>query len=500
MSAEDTKVLRKILKLDATDKSANNSEIDELLEEHEVPKFKTTMATLTNWCESLIRQKKNRPPLGLFTLIGKVMDHHTPHPSAMSAYAQRLTRLRRAITDTYGAEKGKAAIKESKISNSGRTIEKNQIAKAVRDNKHENAFSISLDQIEEICKKMIDDIEDGSTAAQRNAIVLLVELCLGCRVGEVIMASEFSLMESKKIGNRTVQFIRQKGVLKKREPREYTTARPTGSGQAGEGSDADPESEDEELDEEESDMQLVQAGGASAGANAVLEKPVLPYVDAAFLLSKLAEWRSSQNIVPGHYVEKTVRKYNTRMNKLLRAKYLDPKDYKDVRIKTHLLRSIYAAAAYQLFSRANQTLNSFIHEHLGHSNLETGLSYAYVKIIDGKKPILIDDSDEPAVPAGDGMEMDDRPMPQPQPILPSEFNSYSQVAEMASLRAEVQGLRKDMGELISLVKLLLNARDTQKPADAPIIPAVLPAPLPSRDDNVAAPETRVLRRSARIKT
>lgn len=489
--SNNEKILKKILALEPTDQTGKNEDIDALLSETDAVGAKTSMATLTNWCEKLIRAKKARIPIRLFELIGKVIDKHTPSPEARAAYAVRLTQLRKAIVQTYGEEKGMEAIRESKISNSKRTFERNQIAKKVRDKKHVNAFGISLTEIKDLCGKMKTDLETAPGTYQ-HSIVLLFELCTGARIGECINASTFTVMPKRKINGKWVSFIKQVGILKKRIENKDDPEELDDPEQKGEGQEAC----------EHDDDQVGGAPGEQKGyqndeydPRGVLEKPVLPYADPTFLVEQLDAWRVNNAVAnPGTYDEKTVKKFNNRINVLLRKRYLNPDDYPGVRIKTHLLRATYAAAAYQLFSTANQTLNAFIQAYLGHASLEIGLNYSYVKILDAKKDAVVEDPALPEQAAPVDMEID-------VPAEPAIAPVYQSSAEMASLRAELAAMRSDIQQLTSLVRQLVQAQLADRmPPRVGVQVENIPR-LPEREDNLPEPEPAavVLRRSERLK-
>lgn len=512
--SNNEKILKKILALEPTDQTGKNEDIDALLSETDAVGAKTSMATLTNWCEKLIRAKKARIPIRLFELIGKVIDKHTPSPEARAAYAVRLTQLRKAIVQTYGEEKGMEAIRESKISNSKRTFERNQIAKKVRDKKHVNAFGISLTEIKDLCGKMKTDLETAPGTYQ-HSIVLLFELCTGARIGECINASTFTVMPKRKINGKWVSFIKQVGILKKRienkdDPEELDDPEQKGEGQeAGDlGSLQDRYSEH--------DDQVGGAPGEQKGyqndeydPRGVLEKPVLPYADPTFLVEQLDAWRVNNAVAnPGTYDEKTVKKFNNRINVLLRKRYLNPDDYPGVRIKTHLLRATYAAAAYQLFSTANQTLNAFIQAYLGHASLEIGLNYSYVKILDAKKDAVVEDPALPEQAAPVDMEIDVPAEPAIAPVYQSSAEMASLRAEVASMRSDIQqinsnfsAMRSDIQQLTSLVRQLVQAQLADRmPPRVGVQVENIPR-LPEREDNLPEPEPAavVLRRSKRLK-
>lgn len=370
-------LFEKILAIPAI-KSADSAKIDKLIEKESFKTAKTTMSRLVNLADKAIRNKQNPPPVKLFSVIGKVMDKHTPADSR-SIYSKRLTILRKAITDTYGEQEGFRLIKESGISNSQRTIQMNLFNKAVRDKKHMNSFNISLSSIELLIAKMKEDMEQDAEK-YRHAILLIMGLTTGARIGEIIGAGKFTLIPERKIGDKTVPFIRQTGVLKKRLKK-------------GKGADDNHDDEEDYDEDEDDDDNILQSGGALDKA-AVIEKPILPYVNAKWMIDSLKAWRKKHKVKDGEYSEKLSTRFNTPVNKLLQTYYLKPDQYPGVRIKTHLLRAVYAAAAYQLYSGPQQTLNSFTQMYLGHDNLETGLSYTYVKITDSNKEVRLEASEK----------------------------------------------------------------------------------------------------------
>jgi len=303
--------------------------------------------------------------------IGKVFNRHD---LADNTYTADLKDVRKSITTAYGQEQGMKLIKASGVSDSKRTKKRNTEEKEKRDARHAAPFNISLEKIESICEKMKDDIESANPA-YKNTPILLAELCIGARIGECIDASNFKIVaKSKRPEPKNVEWIEQKGVLKKRMQ------------QAGAGDD------DDDADE--------QPGGVKDGyvKNAVLIKPMLPYVTASFMLDSLAAWRAANGIVGGNYNLKNMEKYQNRINILLRKRYLSTDDLPDnnaTRIKTHLLRAIYAQAAFKLFGQDNETISLFTQKVLGHEALETGLSYSYVKISDSNEQDGERDEDEP---------------------------------------------------------------------------------------------------------
>lgn len=489
------KALKRILELDPVPESAQSTELNEILDEVGAKPYKTSMATLTAWCQTLIQDKKKNPPIKLFTLIGKVIDKHTPNPAASASYAARMTTLRTAIRKTYGEEIGTEAIHKSKISNSKRTFDRNQKAKQVRDKKHENAFEITMQEIKDLCDKMREDLL-GDPVKYKHSILLMFELCTGARIGEVINASEFTVEKPRTLRNKEVPFIKQTGVLKKRIKNKDNV---------------------EEIDEDppEEDQAGEQGGEGKPGefrdaydSRAVLFKPVLPFAEPQWLIDRLQEWRDAHEQKGGAYVEKDVKRYNNAINKLLQKRYLLPESYPGVRIKTHLLRATYAAAAYALYQTPGQTINNFIQQYLGHASLEIGLNYSFVKITDinyRKDPVYQPEDqaeDEVADEEKYPIDVEEEKVHVPQLIQPNEPSAAS-IYEIAALRADVAALREDNAAMRKDIRDLTELLRTFLTNQAPPIPADLPkpAPLPSRENNLEADleVPKKLKRAAKIK-
>jgi len=518
MAAEKS-VLNKILKL-APIQGNDDDALAAILADAGAEEAGTTMKTLENWCVKLIKKRSQRPPITLFELIGKVFDKHIPR-SNDSMYGSRMTALRDAIRETY-PDKAADIINKSKISNRQRTIEKNAKQKVKRNARLNDAFGITMQKIERICKKMIADITSN---AYPRAIFLLTELCTGARTGECTMAAKFTSLGPRKIGRKTATFIRQEGILKR-----------VRSDQKGAGDESDEEDGYESY-VSESDDDDPQAGGAARKViyrpGGVLEKPILPYVDIKVLLTKLAEQRTKEGVNEGEYNSQKSNALNSALNTQLRKRYLKPSEHKkkdgsNFPITTHLFRGVYAAAAYQLYALPTETLNAFIHNTLGHTSVETGLSYSYVRILDGIHEVLLEDpADEKAdgkaevVDNGDGLDAkhngddpgyqnegmdiaDDEPIildapveakaqpaPKPKPVRSSIDRNRAEpnenAEEIKSLKSEVRDLKKQLKDLTALVQKLLDKEI------APIAPIAIAA----RDDNLEEKQPIPIRRSAR---
>jgi len=209
------------------------------------------------------------------------------------------------------------------------------------------------------------------------------------------------------------------------------------------------------------------------------------------LVGALTEWRRSRGITPeleGTYNENMVNRDRNKANKLLQKHYLDKRANKQIRVKTHLLRAIYASAAYDLFSDNSESLNVFINDKLGHDDMEVGLRYAFIKIVPEDQitelPPKEDEEDEEEDDAPEQQEPEEAPKQKPvvneddQPVSRKEFKQLLKVN---------QQLMKSMDEMTALLKLVLQ----QQPAIA--IPAIA-----AREDNIEEPEP-VIRRSSRLR-
>jgi integrase len=260
-------------------------------------------------------------------LLGAVM---TKHILNSNTYTRHMTLIRQELTRLYGPDIIPVMI-SAKISDSERTKVKNAAQITRRNERHETSFNISISEIMDIIGAMVDDINSGAHR-YRNTIVLLFELCTGARMGEVVSYGKFTADDDN--------HITQDGVLKRK----------SGSGSA--------------------------------------EKLKIPTLySARYLVKHLDAWRKANNITPGTYSMVLAGNTQKKLNQLLRARYLASDDENpNARIKTHLLRAVYANAAYKLAGGDHETLSGFIHRVLGHSGLETGLSYSFVKITDDPKP------------------------------------------------------------------------------------------------------------------
>ena len=271
--------------------------------------------------------ESSRPQLAeSLALLGAVLSKHILNSNTYTRY---MTLIRQALQKKYGPEIIPVMIK-AKISDSERTKVKNAVQVARRNDRHEASFNISISEIMDIIGAMVNDINSGQHR-YRNTIILLFELCTGARLGEVVSFGKFSADDTN--------HITQDGVLKRK----------------------------------------------GAGLSEKLKIPVL--YDAKYLIKQLDAWRKRNNITPGTYTIKQACTVQKMVNVLLRRRYLaTDDDSPNTRIKTHLLRAIYANAAFKLAGGEHETLSGFIHRVLGHTGLETGLSYSFVKITEDKAP------------------------------------------------------------------------------------------------------------------
>jgi hypothetical protein len=250
---------------------------------------------------------------------------------------------------------------------------------------------------------------------------LLAELALGSRIGENVCAAKYALVKSA--ANRPYELVQQTGVLKKRKDGiPYSENVP--SEQGGEGRDSDV---DDAPDEEE--YRPSPDAKEEWVKDAVLVKPCLPGVSAAFVLKALSRWRRDHEQTAGIYRPSQVRKYGPATNKLLRARYLKPAAGDKVKTVSHLLRAIYANACFELLSgklERKLTKNAFITKYLGHGSMEIGLSYAHVFITAERTAKDPEDPDPDEVEAslddaGDADEKQGAPLPpeeDPVPVIP----------------------------------------------------------------------------------
>lgn len=256
-------------------------------------------------------------------LIGQVL---TKHINNSNTYTRYMTDIRRELVNVYGAEIIPVMI-AAKISDSDRTKIKNAAQIVRRNKRHEESFNISVSEVMGIIGKMVNDINSGDRR-YLNTILLLFELCTGARMGEVMSFGKFTVAGKNQ--------IIQEGVLK-RGPR---------SSQA--------------------------------------EKLNIPTLyDAEYLVGHLNAWRKLKNITPGTYSIVHAKNIQQACNDLLRKRYLSTEsaEYNST-IKSHLLRAIYANVAFKLAGGEHETLSGFISRVLGHTGLETGLSYSFIKIVE----------------------------------------------------------------------------------------------------------------------
>lgn len=303
--------------------------------------------------------KRNKSAIGArLNLIGQVLDKHVIEDNSYASNKRDLRKVLRNhfLSDQFTDKEPKLADKmrqqatrgllqyvgADKFDNRERMINRNANLRKTRDARHKDQLDISQEYIEDMVKAMVGNIEAG---VKPHSILLLMELCTGARFGEVVMASKFSRApdmpnkrkKSVKSGIKTpavVQRVKQQGLLKK-----VVTVENTGP--------------------------------------AEVIKPVLPYVDVDQLLEWLAEWREKYGITPamqGTYDVATVARFRQAANKLI-------KEYMGGDYSTHILRAIYAVAAYDLFRPANMSENDFIRGTLGHDALDVSLSYNHVNII-----------------------------------------------------------------------------------------------------------------------
>jgi hypothetical protein len=254
-------------------------------------------------------------------LLGQAL---TKHIQNSNTYTRYMTMMRKELISRYGQEILPVMI-AAKISDSDRTKAKNAVQIVRRNKRHEESFNISISDIMGIIGKMVDDINSGDRRFV-NTIVLLFELCTGARIGEVMSFGKFTVTGPNE--------ITQEGVLKR---------------------------------------------GPRAGQVEKLKIPTL--YDAKYLVDHLNAWRALKGFTAGTYDLDEAGKLQSKINILLRKRYLSTESAEyNTGIKTHLLRAIYANAAYKLAGGEHETLSGFISRILGHTGLETGLSYSFVKI------------------------------------------------------------------------------------------------------------------------
>ena len=264
--------------------------------------------------------------------IGQIMTKHIINDNTYTAY---MTKIRNALKKKYGPAIV-PIMTFANISDSIRTALKNQAQQTRRDGRHYDAFNISTAEIAELIKKMTDDINGGSWK-YRDVILLMFELCTGARLGEIATYSKFSQTGENE--------ITQTGILK------------TGR-----------------QDNEQSQ------GNRQEEQKQKLKIPTL--APAGFLIDNLNKWRENNEIKEGTYDEDEMRKIIMRATYLLRKRYLTNGINADKKPTSHLLRGIYANLAFKQFGKKNETPSAFISRVLGHSGLNTGLNYSYIKITD----------------------------------------------------------------------------------------------------------------------
>jgi len=254
-------------------------------------------------------------------LIGQVL---TKHINNSNTYTRYMTDIRKELVNVYGAEIIPLMI-AAKISDSDRTKVKNAAQIVRRNKRHEESFNISVGEVMSIIGKMVNDINSGDRR-YLNTIPLLFELCTGARMGEVMSFGKFTVAGKNQ--------ITQEGILKR---------------------------------------------GPKSNQAEKLNIPTL--YDADYLVNHLNAWRKLRGFTAGTYSIESARTVQHSANALLRKRYLSTEsaEYNGT-IKSHLLRAIYANVAFKLAGGEHETLSGFISRVLGHTGLETGLSYSFIKI------------------------------------------------------------------------------------------------------------------------
>lgn len=458
----------------------NWTETEALLNELEIPsagqaqlvKFLSNCITeLPNNKTALTRSKTLlRETLDL---VGEVLDHHILNDSSYKAEKTKLRKVLRDhfMSDQFTEEKETVAdrlrqknikpfllsLGVTKFDNAVRITKLNDEAKIKRDQRHNVQLDISQHQIDQMCQKMISDIESGDPK-YKTAILLLTEVCLGARFGECVMAATFTHEEDRANSrkktvktNRTapkiMQMVRQTGLLKKppvassipEEKRDWTS------------------------DEFKEKLDLL---------NRQVLKPCLPYVEASWLIEKLTEWRRSRGItdaLEGTYNLKIVGRDRNAANKLLQTRYMDPRYNEQIRLKTHLLRAIYAVSAFDLFREQGQSENKFIHDYLGHDAMEVSLSYNFVNMVPDNEITNLDANDADEMPdinlADDANDADDAnefyvaPVPARRPPLPQrQDNLASSDDDRPITRKEFNQLLKQNEQILKLLTVLIEKK------------------------------------------
>lgn len=279
--------------------------------------LKFVMSVCSNLPELTIDTKKNITDQ--IALIGRVM---TKHIVNSNSYTRYMTIIRKELINGFGNDIIPVML-AGRISDSERTKGKNAHQVERRNKRHESSFNISISEIMEIIGAMVEDLDSGE-AKYKNTILLLFELCTGARLGEVMSFGKFK-PEGK-------YSITQEGILKQKE---------------------------------------------SSAAATKVKIPTL--FDAKYLVDHLNKWRADNKITPGTYSIELASETQKKANRLLRSRYIAG-DLENGDIRSHLLRAIYANAAFKLAGGTHETLSGFIGRVLGHTGLETGLSYSFVKI------------------------------------------------------------------------------------------------------------------------
>lgn len=256
-------------------------------------------------------------------LIGAAL---TKHIANSNTYTRYMTLIRKELVNVYGEEITPLMI-SAKISDSERTKLKNAAQIVRRNKRHEESFNISVSEVMGIIGKMVDDINSGDRK-YLNTILLLFELCTGARMGEVMSFGKFTVAGKNQ--------IIQEGILKR---------------------------------------------GPKSSQAEKLNIPTL--YDADYLVNHLNAWRKLKGFTAGTYSISSAHIVQHSANALLRKRYLSTEsaEYNGT-IKSHLLRAIYANVAFKLAGGEHETLSGFISRVLGHTGLETGLSYSFIKIVD----------------------------------------------------------------------------------------------------------------------
>lgn len=292
-----------------------------------------------------------------------------------------LTALRKAITAKFGDEASQL-FTESKISDSKRTVRRKANESNKRVAKHREPLKVSLEEIKACIERLNADLDSDDIKLQ-NIILLLSELAFGSRVMEVARDSEYKIMKHNdedivvddtrrltrsmrqklnmdKAEVKNVQYIRQTGVLKKKNDKETAT----------------------------------------------ITKPVLPLINGKTTLDRLYKWRKD---LAKRWESKGIERdddknqygtIKTNNNILLREKYLIIKGVDPKTITSHILRKLYGVIGYYLldgkYKGSQMTLQGYLKEVLGHTSLQTGEHYSHIILVNDKtrELIKIDDNAE----------------------------------------------------------------------------------------------------------